>query len=257
VRDIGFLRVRGFDALNANQDLPVGFQLGTMFGRSLSVLGSRDDDIFVSEDLYIGAGGRRSALRFQAQSEARLANATQEWDGILTAEHLQQYLKLSQSNTATASVEYSGGWRQRIPFRLELGSHDGGVRGYEGGHAVGGQRLVGRLEDRQFVGRFFGLGDFGVALFTDAGRLWAGDAPYGQDTPFRSSVGLSLLAAVPSGSARLWRVDIAYGLNPEVGASRFEIRFSGQDKTPLFLREPADVELTRERTVPSSVFRWP
>src|SRR5207247_851988 len=48
VRDIGFVRVRGFDALAANQDLPIGFQLGTMFGRSLSVLGSRDDDIFMA-----------------------------------------------------------------------------------------------------------------------------------------------------------------------------------------------------------------
>src|SRR5439155_10555935 len=61
VRDIGFVRVRGFDALNATQDLPVGFQLGTMFGRSLSVLGSRDDDVFVAADAYVGAGGPQAA----------------------------------------------------------------------------------------------------------------------------------------------------------------------------------------------------
>ena len=70
VRDIGFARVVGFDALTATQDLPIGFQFGTMFGRSLSVLGSRDDDIFMAGDLYIGAVGRNNALRFQLRGRA-------------------------------------------------------------------------------------------------------------------------------------------------------------------------------------------
>src|SRR5205814_6944567 len=54
VRDIGFVRVRGFDALTATQDIPIGFQLGTQFGRSLTALGARDDDIFMSGDVYVG-----------------------------------------------------------------------------------------------------------------------------------------------------------------------------------------------------------
>ena len=74
IRDIGFIRVQGFDALSATQDLPIGFQLGTLFGRSLSVLGSRDDDIFMAGDLFIGMAGRNNALRFQLGAEGRRNN---------------------------------------------------------------------------------------------------------------------------------------------------------------------------------------
>jgi hypothetical protein len=256
VRDIGFIRVRGFDALNANQDLPVGFQLGAMFGRSLAVLGSRDDDIFVTEDLYIGAGTERSAIRVQVQGEGRLDNTINRWNGILTSAHALQYLKLSPGNTATASVEWAGGWRQLIPFRLTLGGRDG-VRGYGGSDAVGARRLIWRLEDRVYLGKPWGFGDFGVGAFADAGRLWSGDAPYGVDTGLRSSFGLSLLGAVPSGSARMWRLDFAFAQDPLAGGPRFQVSFQGLDKTPFFLQEPPDVEVARERTVPSSVFRWP
>jgi hypothetical protein len=117
---------------------------------------------------------------------------------------------------------------------------------------------VGRLESRQFVGRPYALVDLGVGVFADAGRLWAGDVPYGVDTPFRTAVGVSLLGAVPPSSARLWRIDLAYALNPDPShRGRFELRFGNQDKTTFFLAEPIDIEATRERTVPSSVFRWP
>src|SRR5207249_1649556 len=103
VRDIGFLRVRGFDALNAMQDLPVGFQIGTMFGRSLSVLGSRDDDIFLASDLYVGAGGSTFAFRMQASGEGRRGNDTNMWDGVLTTGRAVQYARLSPANTLTGT----------------------------------------------------------------------------------------------------------------------------------------------------------
>lgn len=257
VRDIGFKRVRGFDALSAQQDMPIGFQLGTMFGRSLSVLGSRDDDIFMAGDVYLGAAGRNNALRLQIEGEGRRSNDTQEWDGILTSARAVEYLKFWPSNTVTLSVEFSGGWRQRLPFKLTLNDREGGVRGYRSSQTPGGQRLVGRVESRQFVGRPFNLADLGVGLFADAGRLWAGDVPYGVNTPVRSSVGVSLLGSAPPGSARLWRVDFAFARNPEPGRGRWEVRVGSTNKTVFFLASPVDIDATRERTVPSSIFRWP
>ena len=246
VRDIGFVRVRGFDALNATQDLPVGFQLGTMFGRSLSVLGSRDDDVFVAADAYVGAGGPQAATRVQLQGEARYSNDDEAWDGILTSGHALQYVKITATNTASLSLEWSGGWHPRVPFNFTLANAEGGVRGYSGSRALGGQRAVARVEDRHFMGRALNLGDLGVAVFADAGRLWAGDIPYGITTPLRTSAGLSVLGAAPSGSARLWRVDLAVALAPEKGGRRLELHFESLDK-----------QAARERTVPSSVFRWP
>lgn len=257
VRDIGFLRVQGFDALTATQDLPIGFQLGSMFGRTLSVLGSRDDDIFMAGDVFIGAAGRNNALRFQLDGEGRRNNREERWDGVTASARAIEYFKMSPGNTTTASLEFSGGWRVRIPFALSLSDPDGGVRGYSSSETPGGQRLVGRLEHRMFVGQPFGAGDLGVGAFVDAGRLWAGDVPYGVNTPIHSSVGFSLLATAPSASARMWRLDLAFAVNPEPHGHHFEIRIGNTDKTTFFLAQPADLQAARERTVPSSVFRWP
>lgn len=258
VRDIGFARVRGYDALTATQDLPIGFQLGTMFGRSLSVLGSRDDDIFMAADIYVGAVGRNNGLRLQLEGEGRRSNDNDGlWDGILSTGRAVEYLQLIPRTTTTVSLEFSGGWRQRIPFNLSLGDPDGGVRGYASSNTPGGQRAVARVENHIFTGHPFEQTDFGLGVFADAGRLWAGDIPYGVSTPVRASAGFSLLGSAPRGSARVWRVDVVYAINPEAGGHRFELRFSNTNKTTFFLAEPSDIQATREHTVPSSVFRWP
>jgi hypothetical protein len=257
VRDIGFVRVQGFDALTATQDIPVGFQLGTMFGRTLTVLGSRDDDIFMAGDVFIGAAGTNNALRIQIDGEARLNNGQNQWDGGILGARAMQYFKSSRTNTMTASFEFSGSWRQQTPFSLTLSDPDGGVRGYASSSTPGARRIVGRLEDRLFLGRPNNAGDFGIGMFADAGRLWAGDVPYGVNTPTHYSVGFSLLGTAPPASARLWRLDFAFALNPESGGHRFELRLGNTDKTTFFLPEPNDLQSGRERTVPTSVFRWP
>jgi hypothetical protein len=257
VRDIGFAQVRGFDALTATQDFPVGFQLGTLFGRSLSVLGSRDDDIFMAGDLYVGAAGRNNGLRMQLEGEGRRNNDDQRWDGLLASGQAIQYFKFSHKNTTTASVAFSGGWHQRIPFNLTLSDPVGGVRGFASSNTPGGQRFVAVLESRQVVAKPFDLGDLGVGAFVDAGRLWAGDIPYGVSTPLRTAFGVSLLAAVPPNSSRLWRLDIAIAKNPELGGHHFEVRLGNWNRTLFFLPEPGDIAATRERTVPASIFRWP
>jgi hypothetical protein len=257
VRDVGFARVRGFDALTATQDLPVGFELGTLFGRSLSVLGSRDDDIFMSSDVYLGAAGSNGGVRAQLEGEGRRDNGEGVWDGILAAGRTIGYYEPGANNTVTTSLEFSGGWHQRIPYNFTLSDLTGGVHGYAGSHTPGGQRFVARLDDRQFLGQAFKLADIGVGAFAESGRLWAGDIPYGVTTPVRSSLGVSLYGAVPPGSARMWRLDLAYALKPDVGNGRWELRLTSTDKTTFFLAEPTDISSTREQTVPSSVFRWP
>jgi hypothetical protein len=255
-RDIGFVRVRGFDALTATQDIPVGFQVGTQVGHSVAALGALEHDVFLSGDLYVGAARENAAVRIQLQGEGRRSAELGEWDGVVTSGRAAQYLKLSEMETAIASVEWSGGWRMRIPFALTLGNQRGGVRGYSDAVQPGGHRGVVRLEDRFVLGQPWGLGDAGVGFFADAGRLWAGDVPYGESTPVRASVGFSVLASVPPRSARLWRLDIALPVNPG-GPRRLDFRITSTDRTSFFWREPDDVLVGRERTVPSSIFNWP
>jgi hypothetical protein len=257
LRDLGFKRVQGFDALTATQDMPVGLQIGALVGRGLPLLGAGEHDLFVASDVYAGTAGRRNALRVQVTSEGRRSGDTRAWDGILTSGRAVEYWKLSAAQTTTATLEFSGGWRQRIPFKLSFGDPDGGLRGFSSSNVPGGRRLVFRLDHRVFIARPNDLGDLGAGAFVDAGRLWAGDIPYGVTTPVRASAGVSLLAAVPPRSPRLWRLDLAYVMTPEPGRRRLELRLSSVDRTRFFLTEPSDIGQTREQTVPASIFRWP
>jgi hypothetical protein len=257
VRDLTFKSRRGLDALAATQDVPAGFQLGTMFGRSLSILGSRDDDIFMAADLYLGIVGRYSAFRMQLQGEGRRENDTGTWDGILTSGRAAQYFKTHERNTIIGSVEWSGGWHQRIPFNLGIDDKRTGIRGFGDSRQIGGQRIITRAESRWVVGPVTSYGDIGIGLFADAGKLFAGDVPFGASSPISTSAGFSLLAATPRGSARLFRMDVAMTLTGNPEGRQIEVRFSGADNTRFFFREPENIEITRERTVPSSVFRWP
>ena len=256
IRDIDFVRVRGFDALTATQDVPVGFQLGTQFGKSLTALGGHEHDFFTAGDLYLGAATPKSALRVQLKAEGRRSSDGGGWDGIVTSARIAQYVKVGEAQTSIASLEWSGGQHMLIPFALTLADGRGGVRGYANDTRPGAERAVMRVENRMVVGQPFGLGDAGIGVFADAGKLWSGDIPFGYTSPIRTSVGFSILASVPQRSGRLWRLDIALPINP-AGARRLEFRVSSLDHTSFFWREPDDVQQARERTVPSSIFNWP
>lgn len=256
IRDIDFVRVRGFDALAATQDIPVGFQLGTQLGRSVPALGGQEHDVFAAGDLYMGIANARAATRMQLKLEGRRSSEEGGWDGVVTSGRVSEYVKVDANETAAASLDWSAGEHMLIPFALTLADARGGVRGYSKDTRPGAERAVVRLEDRIVVGQPFGLGDAGVGVFADAGKLWAGDIPFGQTTPIRMSVGFSILASVPQRSGRLWRLDIALPVNP-AGSRRLEFRVSSTDHTSFFWREPDDVQLARERTVPSSIFNWP
>jgi hypothetical protein len=256
VRNVRFMRVTGFDALTGTQDVRTGFQVGTLVGRGLNILRSRDDDMLVSADAYMGVGTPNSFAALQVQGEGRQDYDRNRWDGILASGRGAWYLRLTDHHRLLTSAEWSGGWRQRVPFQLTLGDREGGVRGFADSRAAGARRGVLRVEERWLLGRLFGLGDLGIATFVDAGKMMAGDVPYGVNTPVRAAAGVGLLAAVPPRSRRLWRVDLAFPVTKDPDA-RFELRVSGRDLTRNFWREPRDVRLGRERAVPSSIFVWP
>jgi hypothetical protein len=256
VRSVRFMRVTGFDALTGAQDVRRGFQLGTMIGRTMGLLGSRDDDVFVASDLYLGMGGARSFGAVEMKAEGRQDNDRNEWNGLVGSGRAAWYVVPDDRNRFVFDLQYSGVWRPRVPVQLALGAREGGARGFEGAEVAGARRLVARVEHRMVAGRPFNLGDLGFATFADAGRVWAGDAPYGVTTPLRASVGVGVLAAVPPNSRRLWRVDLAYPVTKTPGAG-LQLIVSNRDLTRTFWREPVDVKMGRERAVPGSVFTWP
>ncbi len=256
-RDIAFVRLEGIDALTAAQDVPTGYQLGGLLGRSLPIPGAHEDeDVFLAGDLYVGATSGRSTSRLQLQAEGRRPIASRIWDGVVTTARLTHYLQLAPHHRNQLIVEFSSAFRQRTPLQLLLGVPEGGVRGYEQSSYAGGQRLVLRAEQRYVKGAIRGAADGGIALFADVGRQWAGDVPFGTTTAVKASVGVSLLAAVPPRSARVWRADLAVPVTGGANA-RWTLTFTNADRTPFVFRSARDVAAGREITVPSSIFAWP
>jgi len=257
VRDIRYERRTGLDALTATQDVPLGVQFGMQLGRSMAMLGAAEEDFFLAGDLYVGLShSPHTTTRLQLQSEGRRVAGTSAWDGVLTTGRLTHQVMITPSQLDLFALDWAGGFEQRTPFQLLLGVPDGGVRGYENANLPGGQRLVARVEHRYTYGTIKRVADVGFAAFADAGRQWAGDVPFGITTPVKSSIGFSLLAAIPRRSARMWRADFAVPLNKGAGAG-FTLRFTNTDRTAFVFRDARDVAKGRELTMPSSIFAWP
>jgi len=255
LRNISYMRVTGFDALEGAQDVRTGAQLSTLLGKGLSFDGN-EPDYFMSGDVYGGRGSPTSFVAAEIMGERRYDVSSHDWDGILASGRGAWYVKPTPRHTLVTDVEWSGGWQQRVPFQLTFSDREGGLRGYHDSGLGGAQRLVSRFEDVFRLGRFRQFGALGSAFFVDAGKLWAGDAPFGTTTGVKFSAGIGILAAFPPRSHRTWRVDFAVPVNDKHDA-KFEIRFTNHDFTRWFWREPGDVQASRERSIPNSVYNWP
>jgi hypothetical protein len=256
LRDIRYLRVNGFESLDGNQDMRRGFEIATVLGRGVGLFGGMEKDIFASANIYAGAGTPVAFAAIEGTIEGRRHSRSERWDGVLGSGRFATYFKPAPRHTLLTSFEWSGGWKQRIPFQLTLADKDGGPRGYRDSWLAGGRRAVLRLEDRIFVGHMKDFASVGVAPFADFAKLWRGDVPFGVNTDINAAVGFSILAAVPQRSQRMWRLDIAYPLDRESGA-RLRVRLVGRDFGRVFWKEPGDVNRNRERSIPTSVFNWP
>ncbi len=254
VRALSFMPVYGFDALTGVQDVAAGVQLGVLVGRGMPRLGGRDDDLFVFADLYAGAGSPRSFAALRVGGEARREGLTGDWDSMMGSGRAAWYLKPSASHVIIGGVELAGVGRERVPFQLALGDHQGGVRGYSASRATGAVRTVASIEHRWAMGRITRHGVLGLAMFADAGRVWAGDSPFGVDSRTKVGVGVGLLAAFPPESQRLWRLDLSFPVSPDPRA-RWEVRLTSV-LAGSFPREPRDVARGRAGASPSAIFTW-
>jgi len=255
VRALTFVPVRGFDALTAVQDVATGAQLGAVLGWGVGGSGVRSDDRFVSADLYVGHGSPRSFAAIRFEGEARWDPAMRRWDSMVGGGRLAWYVKPADAHLSVVSVEVGGAVRTRVPAQLQLGAPGGGVRGYAASRAAGAVRGVVRVEERWALGAVNRHLAIGLAGFADAGFVRAGQTPGGVDSGVRAAVGLGLLAAVPPGSKRLWRLDVALPVSADRHA-RWEVRLSSAS-TRSFWQEPGDVARARAGAAPSTIFAWP
>jgi hypothetical protein len=224
-------------------------------GKGARFLRGNEQDWFGSTDLYLGMASTISYTALELSSEGR-RDSDGEWDGVLAHGRGAMYLKPFNRWTVISDLQWSAGWKQRIPFQLTFADRDGGLRGFRSADVGGARRLVAHVEDRYLVGRYKQVATFAVSGFAEAGKLWAGDSPFGVTTPVYASLGLSLLAASPPQSRRTFRADLAMPVRGPRGHG-VEARLTVIDFTRTFRIEPRDIFNNRERSVPSSVFSWP
>ena len=253
VRRVQFTTVHGFDALFGSQDVASGFMFGVFGAKGLAQFGERDN--FVSTAAYVGAGAPRAVVGLATELEGRRDEGTNRWDSVIESGRAALYMKPSMPFGITLSDEFSGGRRSRLPLQLSFADSRGGMHGYLGSTLAGAQRNIVRAEVRRSAEAAIARSDVGVALFGEAGTLWAGDAPYGISTT-RESAGISFLAAYPTRSKRVYRLDLAMALAHNGSRGRFELRLSSEDRTNRFWIEPDDVSRARTGAVPSSLFSW-
>ena len=256
IRWLDYVHVQGFDALIGEQDVARGFQIAATVERGLNALSSTDQSSLVSLDVYSGAGTPRSFVALALRGEELPSGAGDSWSAGVLSGRTAWYVRPSERRTFEASAEFSGGWRERLPLQLALGDPTSGLRGYNGSALAGGRRAVLRLEQRQLA---FGTGRFaqwGTAIFTDIGKTWSGDVPFGETTVARASVGVGLLAAIPPKSRRMLRADIAVPVTG--GAPKgWVLRVFAVDATRFFWRDPSDVSPVRAGAPASGIFGWP
>jgi len=86
--------------------------------------------------------------------------------------------------------------------------------------------------------------------------MWAGDVPFGINTPIRTSVGAALLAAIPARSQRTVRAELAVPMTRAQGA-RPELRFVVREPARGFWFDPPKIRWARLSAVPEQIFSWP
>lgn len=255
VRLLSFVRARGFDALTGEQDIARGVQIAAQVGRSISWFGGSDRDWFAGADVYGGVGTPHSFVGMRVRSEARRDRTVGRWGDIVTSGRLAWYLKTSATQTFIASGEYSGAQRERIPFQLTFRDSRGGLRGFGDSRIAGAERAVLRLEQRWVRGHVTSHATWGFAAFTDLGKMWAGNVPFGEDTGVRGSVGVSLLMAIPPESRQLIRADIAVPVTKSAGG-KLQLLLSVGNRSRQFWNEPGDIARVRAGGFPTLVAPW-
>ena len=256
LRALTYSRMRGLDVLMTPQDIATGTQVGVVFGMQPWAKAPLRNS-FGLVDAYVAGRSPRNFAGVRVEVESRLDVAEMRTSHIVGSGRAAWYFTPTDRWTSELSSEFAGAWKTILPFQIELGERQGGLRGYARSHEAGGQRLIGRMEQRLFLGRFRGqTAGVGVAGFTEAGKVWAGDVPFGAETPLRASAGFALLASVPARSQRTIRAEVAFPFSRELGA-RTELRFSIRERTRGFWTEPPRIRSARIAPPPEQVFTWP
>ena len=218
-RNLRFTRVRGLDALDGELDVQLGTDVGLTVGRSVGALSLEGvpspADLLGRVRIFAGhdPGSSYVFARFAAEGR-RLRTEDHGWRDVIGEFDLYSYVRSERipGQTFFLRASASGGWSVESPFQLTLGGRES-VRGFHEEEAPGARRILFTFEDRIFLKwPAPDLLDFGFTLFADAGRVWAGDVPYGADSGWKGALGFGLRIGVPARTRGVGRIELAFPL---------------------------------------------
>jgi hypothetical protein len=211
-------RYQGLDGVRDVQTVSIGWSAALVVGKSLPLLAPADIGSTHDASARFGVGGTAELgpLLLLAGESAEVRRADGAWRDLVADANVVGYLKgrALPGQTLFLRGSVAGGWWTDVPFQLTLGGRDG-VRSLTDDALPGGRQLLLTAEDRIRFGWIpAGAADLGATVFTDWGRVWAGDAPYGVNSGWRGAVGLGLRLGFPTGSRNAWRPDIVFPVGP-------------------------------------------
>jgi hypothetical protein len=261
-RNIWWVKRRGYDSLRGQQDIPLGAEAGFAFARSIPAL-ERDDDLVANFRLYTGIEYGTALFVARVRADVRrdfdAVHAADEWQDLYADAEMLNYWKPAAAPRHTLLLRAAGtaGWNTRTPFQLTLGG-DRNLRGYSEERFPGGRRLVFSAEDRIYFGwPYREVFDFGGTFFVDAGRMWHGDVPFGDDSNWRVTAGAGLRGSFPAGGRSTFRIDIAAPISG-FEVKKFRVILSATELIGIAGSGTPDVQLLRSRKegVSGELFRF-
>lgn len=229
-RNVYYVRRHGLDTIDGTEDVRLGVEADVSIAPSIPGV-SRDRDLaldlglFAADELVPGLlAGVSVAIEARRRYDSPASEP--EWTDVFGKLDGWAYWKASPESrhTLVGSISAGGGWHDRVPFQLTLGARTG-LRGYADHVYAGGRRVVATVEHRSYLGwPLPELFDAAGVAFLDVGKMWAGDASFGADSPVRAGAGLGVRLAFPPGSRQTLRVDV--GIPLHAGLSLREVQVS-------------------------------
>ncbi len=204
----------GLDAVRDRQTIGLGYWTGVSLGRAVPLAADGSDDVYARMHSSMGVPFGSSLLHGGTTVEARHAGTG--WHDVLAEADLVAYLRNDalRGHTLLLRASAAGGWRTTLPYQLTLGGRDG-VRSLLEDAYPGGRQLRFVVEDRIVLPwPHWDAVDLGLTLFGDAGRVWAGDVPWGADSPWLGAAGFGLRVGFPSGTRTVLRPEIVFPVGP-------------------------------------------
>ena len=254
-RRFRYVEYVGLDDLRHTDLVGLGFFAGATVGKSVGFLehngAPRPQDVYTRGHLSFTVPFGLSLLTFATMAEAR--HIEQGWRDILVDADVAAYGRVSAlpSHTLFFRLQSAGGWETTIPYQVSLGGREG-VRSLAEDRFPGGRMLRFVLEDRIAFPWPSDTADLGFTLFSDVGRVWPGDAPYGIDSGWQTAVGFGLRIGLPRGTRHIYRTDIAFPVGGAGGSPVFRVTFEfNQLRSGFFTK---DVRRSRRFTVGPDTF---